>query len=134
MIPDVRLIAAVGRSGQIGLKGGLPWGDLFPEDRIAFREATRDCPVIVGHNTWPSVKHLHGTHGRDFFKDNTGLRPQGFLRLYGLEDRTVWIAGGAKTYLRWLPFAGERRITVLEWDGPADVWMPRDVWSPEVPL
>lgn len=134
MIPDVRLIAAVGKSGQLGLKGGLPWGDLFPEDRRAFREATRDCAVIVGHNTWPTVKHLQGTADRDFFTDNTGLRPDAFLRLYGLGTRTVWIAGGAKTYLRWLPFAGERRITVLDWDGDADVWMPRAVWSPEVPL
>ncbi|KOX53880.1 hypothetical protein ADL19_15020 [Streptomyces purpurogeneiscleroticus] len=134
MIPDVRLIAAVGKSGQLGLNGGLPWGDLFPEDRRAFREATRNNVVIVGHVTWETVKHLQGTAGRDFFKDNSNLRPEGFLRLYGLEDRQVWIAGGAKTYLRWLPFVSERRITVLDWDGPADVFMPREVWSPEVPL
>jgi dihydrofolate reductase len=130
---EIKLIAAVGRSGQLGLKGGLPWGDLFPEDRNEFRRRTAGGVVIVGHRTWPTVRHLQDTAGRSFLHDNTGVTPHGFLDLYEIDPtQTVWIAGGASTYLRWLPMVTERVITVLDFDGPADVWMPRTVWSPEV--
>lgn len=130
---NIHLIAAVGRSGQLGLNGGLPWGDLFQEDRKEFRRRTTGGIVIVGHRTWPSVRHLDGTADRALLCDNTGVSPAAFLDLYRIEtDMTVWIAGGAKTYLRWLPLVRERVITVLDWNGDADVWMPRSVWSPAV--
>lgn len=129
----IKLIAAVGKNGELGLEGDLPWGNLFPEDRQAFRDKTTDGIVIVGHRTWPSVRRLDGTHGRAILCDNTGLTPRDYLSLYRIEPgRTVWIAGGAKTYLRWLPLVGERHITVLDWTGPADVWMPAKVWTPEM--
>lgn len=128
---DIKLIAAVGKNGELGLNGGLPWGNLFPEDRKQFRDMTAGGVIIVGARTWPSVRHLDGTHDRALLCDNTGVTPLEFLKLYRIElDQTVWIAGGAKTYLRWLPLVGEKHITVLDWTGPADTWMPAKVWTP----
>lgn len=127
----IRLIAAVGRNGELGLKGGLPWGHLFPEDRRAFRERTAGGIVIVGGRTWPSVRKLQDTADRCFLHDNTGVSARRFLELYEIGgDRDVWIAGGAKTYLRWLPLVEEKVITVLDWTGPCDLWMPAKIWAP----
>jgi dihydromethanopterin reductase len=129
---DIKLIAAVGKSGQLGLDGGLPWTTMFPEDRIEFRKRTTGGIVIVGARTWPTVMHLQDTHDRAFLHDDIKVTPEAFLELYRIEpDHTVWIAGGAKTYLRWLHLVTERVITVLDFDGPADTFMPPEIWSPQ---
>jgi dihydrofolate reductase len=120
---EIILIAAVGRQGQLGLNGGLPWGDDFKEDRKRFRNVTAGGIVISGYVTYQTIKHLDGTHDRAFLSDWTDLTiPQQLLKVG--RSRTIFIAGGAKTYTRWLPYITRFDITVLPYDGPADVYMP----------
>lgn len=38
----------------------------------------------------------------------------------------VVIAGGAKTYRKWIPFVDQIHLTNVEYDGPADTWFPFD--------
>lgn len=127
---DIRLIAAVGRRGQLGLDGDMPWGRSFPDDLRRFRELTTGGIVVVGWRTWPTVERLQDTHGRRFVVDDVKLAPTEMLaRLQepdasGTRDRAVWIAGGAKTYARYAPFVDEFVIRRVPYDGPADTWLP----------
>lgn len=127
---DVRLIAAIGRRGQIGLAGDMPWGRGFPEDLRRFRELTAGGIVLVGWRTWPTVERLQGTHGRRFIVDDVKLAPAEMLAqlqepgVPGRKHRPIWIAGGAKTYVRYAPFVEEVVIRRVPWDGPADTYLP----------
>ena len=135
MAKEIVLIAAVGKSGQLGLNGGLPWGEDFPEDRARFARVTTNGIVIVGRQTWDSVKHLNQTHGRMFMFDSTRGNdpiPQFSLDSVAKSQATVFIAGGAKTYTRWMPYITRFDITVLDYDGAADVYMPPIFVRPHV--
>ncbi|MCV5856813.1 dihydrofolate reductase, partial [Escherichia coli] len=55
---DVRLIAAVGRSGQLGLDGKLPWHN--PVDLAWFKDQTMGGIVLAGHKTWCGLPDLPG--------------------------------------------------------------------------
>ena len=56
---DVRAMCAIGKRGQLGLKGRMPWeGDRRPEfvaDVARFWEATRGHVLIAGPTTLRSV-------------------------------------------------------------------------------
>ena len=127
---DVRLIAAIGRRGQLGRDGDMPLGRSFPNDLRRFRELTAGGIVLVGWRTWQTVERLQGTHGRRFVVDDVKLPPTEMLaRLQepdasGTRDRPVWIAGGAKTYARYARFVDEFVVRRVPYDGPADTWMP----------
>jgi dihydromethanopterin reductase len=119
----LKLIAAVGKRGQIGLNGELPWH--LPEDLVNFRRLTTNGLLIMGHRTLQSCKHLDGTFGRQLLLDRADLLPEDVdsLRvLGGFAD--VWVCGGAKTYQRWMPHVHTTVITLVDYDGPADVYMP----------
>lgn len=128
---QITLIAAVGRRGQLGLNGDMPWGRGHPEDLKRFREKTTGGIVIVGHNTWRWVAHLDGTHGRIFLEDNLRWTPFELAERLArrFDNPNIWIAGGAKTYARWMTRCTAFDITRLPYDGPADVWMPPIEWN-----
>jgi dihydromethanopterin reductase len=128
---DIRLIAAVGRSGQIGLDGRLPWSD--QSDMKSFRDATMGCGLIMGARTASNIRSLEGRYVWKWH----GADPGGFLdrvagevhRFPGTIQRDVlWIAGGAATYAAFWPFVRTAVITQVDYDGPADTFMP-PLWS-----
>lgn len=125
---DVRLIAAVGKSGQLGLGDALPWKD--PEDLAWFKSMTDGSVVIVGMNTYKTLPRLPNRIVIPFA--NRQMKPSTFLlmvdRLY--PNQVLWIAGGAKTYAAFLPFVRRSFITHVDYDGPADVYMP-PLWNTE---
>lgn len=141
--PDLRLIAAVGRHGQIGLDGELPWHD--PADFAFFKKMTAGGVVVVGRRTFPAVQHLNHTENRIFLVDGEAVydpKTQDMeswdfwapFRIAG-NTRTVWIAGGLNTYCKWIEMARLRDILMpwvispLAYDGPADTYMPLP-WAP----
>ncbi|RWX72517.1 dihydrofolate reductase [Mesorhizobium sp. M2A.F.Ca.ET.039.01.1.1] len=126
---DVRLIAAVGRSGQLGLGGKLPWHD--PADLAWFKRMTTPGFVIVGGRTYDTMPNLRPDRikigwGRD-------IDPEGLLKMCHTMDPAlpIWIAGGARTYAAFLPFVRHFVITAIDYDGPADVFMPK-LWGDPV--
>lgn len=123
----VHLIAAVGRSGQLGLNGTLPWHDL--EDLRWFKRVTVDEAVIVGRNTLPDVV---GLRDREIYVDDPETPCADFLKREGLDPvwRRLFIIGGAKTYARWLASGLVRLslITHIDYDGECDVTMPQ-LWN-----
>ena len=134
----VNMIAAIGRRGQIGLHGSLPW--FAPPDQAMFREATWGSVVVMGARTFDELAMAAGTAqplpGRivyDFRRHNT---PDGMLRLIALERPgwPVWIAGGAHTYRAFAPFVtGLKILSAVDYDGPADTWFPFDAYGMAMP-
>ncbi|CUA90154.1 Dihydrofolate reductase [Chelatococcus sambhunathii] len=117
---DVRLIAAVGRRGQIGLAGRLPWHE--PEDLAWFKAQTLGGAVVMGFRTAHAVGALPGRVVVPWLGDD----PQAIIDRIAREHpgRIVWIAGGAKTYAHFMSYVRRAVITLVDYDGPADVWMP----------
>lgn len=50
---ELRAIVAMGRRGEIGFRGDMPWH--LPEDLRHFKEMTMGHPVIMGRRTWESL-------------------------------------------------------------------------------
>lgn len=126
---DIRLIAAVGRSGQLGLGDNLPWHD--PEDLAWFKDQTMGGIVVAGWKTWRTLPDLPG---RKLILDPAlrNVAPRAVAERLAADNPGVpiWIAGGAKTYQRWLASGLIRRavITLVDYNGDATAWMP-SLWS-----
>ena len=131
MTQSVNLIAAVGRQGQVGLAGRLPWHN--PADLAFFRRMTMGGAIVVGRGTRPAMPYLPGRMVYTFGRGNT---PKGLLDLIALQypGWPVWIAGGPHT---WRTFAdhinGLRLISLIDYDGPADTWFPFDAFGMDGP-
>jgi len=117
---SVNLIAAVGKSGQLGLMGKLPWHDA--EDLKWFKKMTMNGFVIMGGNT---LSHVPSLEGRLLVGWRRDIDPEGLIKTLTEMDpkRDIWIAGGAKTYRAFMPFVRRSFITHIEYDGPADVFL-----------
>ena len=127
---NIHMIAAVGRNGELGLKGDLPWPKNGRDLRL-FNQLTRDCNVVVGAATWPSVKHLQGTSNRRFIVDPPNHPAQTIAQAcWDKGGCEVWIAGGAKTYRKWAPFIdGLKIVSFLDYHGEADTFFPFDAFG-----
>lgn len=122
-LPDVRSICAIGLSGQLGLRGGLPWeGDRRPEfkrDVARFFEMTRGHVLLAGPRTVASIPPFA-------FEDRTisVLRssddPEAILRRYS--GRVVFIGGGPPVWTAYASYILHWDITRLPYDGEADRW------------
>jgi dihydrofolate reductase len=119
-MPDVRLIAAIGKSGQLGLNGKLPWGREIG-DLTWFREQTIGHAVLMGRRTFESVGRLLG---RSIWiwdgEPPSEVMAIVFANLIG--DETLFIAGGARTYAAFAPFCTKFIVSRVDYDGPADAW------------
>lgn len=138
----INLIVAMDHKGQIGNKGGLPWGKI-PIDQNHFRnitigdDPTRMNVVIMGRLTWESLpkplKHRVNvvlSENKDFRIPRVlVLNSFAQLRLYIHElDPTfygdVFIIGGAKLYEEFLPEADRIYLTYVAGDFEGDTLFP----------
>lgn len=117
---DIRMICAVGESGQIGLNGMLPWGHDIG-DLSWFREQTMGHVVLMGHRTRNAIGALHG---RTVLGWDGISAPESVIKSVAghYPGRVLFIAGGAYTYATFAPFCTKFIITRVEYDGDADAW------------
>ena len=58
-MPDIRAMCAIGRRGQLGLNGRMPWegakGPEYTADVQRFFELTRGHVILLGPRTYRSV-------------------------------------------------------------------------------
>ena len=114
---NVRMIAAVGNSGQLGQGGSLPWHS--PEDLRHFKAATMGGICVVGaatHRTLPPLP------GRDVIVWRRKDDPIEFVHAH--KDRDIWICGGSLIYQVWREYASQTIISHIDYDGDADRHMP----------
>ena len=126
----------------IGKNGGLPWPSI-KEDFRFFKEFTWNKYLLVGRNTFDTLPLLKGREcicidQRSPFNPAIVENASGMsainvdmnyiIKLYELKKHFVMykyvIAGGAKTYERFLPYITEFYITHVKGEYEADTFMP----------
>ena len=109
----ISAIVAIGRRGQLGLNGCLPWND--SSDLKWFREYTAGKVVIVGSAT---AKKLPELPGRIVVVWHRDIRPSELVKQYP----DAVIIGGSTTYKAFSPYIKRWHISMIDYDGPADSW------------
>ncbi len=122
------MIAAVGKDLELGKNGDLCFH--LKKDMNFFKETTKGHPVIMGGNTFRSLrKPLPGranivlSHSDDF--------PEG-VEVYHSKDEIIakyqdadaFVIGGAKIYEMFLPDSDRIYLTEIDANADADVYFP----------
>jgi dihydromethanopterin reductase len=121
--PDVRAICAIGRRGQLGLGGRMPWeglrGRAYRDDVARFFEVTRGHVLIAGPRTADSVPDFARTD-RTVVTIRSSEAPAEVLARY--PRRVVYVGGGPAVWSAYAPFIRHWDITRLPYDDDADRW------------
>jgi dihydrofolate reductase len=124
----LNLIAAVGKQGQLGVQGHLPWVDTA--DLQWFQRTTMGSVVIMGQKTINLIpplpgRILHPYAGRHATPKDTLL----YVRS-AWPGWKLWVAGGEKTYRDFAPYVdGLKLINYIDYEGEADAWFPFDAYN-----
>ena len=129
------IIAAVGKRGEIGFEGSLPWH--LPEDLKRFKNLTRDHAVIMGRKTFESIIKSIGRPLPDrkniiITRNQNYTAPPGCIVLNSLEDALrevkdepeTFIIGGGEIYKAALPYTDRLCLTIINAKKDADVYFP----------
>lgn len=119
----VRAMCAIGRRGQLGLRGRLPWegetGPEFKEDVRRFWAATRGHVLLAGPATIRSIPE-GGYADRTIVEIRSSMRPSDLLHRFA--GRVVFVGGGPAVWTAFAPMIQNWDITRLPYDGDADRW------------
>lgn len=118
---DVRVICAIGKHGQLGLNGRLPWegdpGREYRADVQRFFDLTRGHVLIAGPRTigafpdWARAQMtLVEIHATD--------EPESVLRRFA--GRVAFIGGGPPVWKAYAHLIRHWDVTRLSYDGEAD--------------
>ena len=118
---DVRCICAIGRCGQLGLNGRLPWeGRLeraYVEDVERFSTPTRGHVVIAGPTTINSVPDWAAP-----IPQWPSARASRQKRCSPAPGRVVFVGAAPAVWEAYAPSSRHWDITRLPYDGDADRW------------
>jgi dihydromethanopterin reductase len=118
---DVRVICALGKRGQLGLHGRLPWegnpGAEFKADVARFFALTRGHVLIAGPRTIASFPDWARPR-MTLVEIRSTEKPEEVLARY--PDRVVFIGGGPPVWKAYARFVSHWDITRLPYDGDAD--------------
>lgn len=119
----VRAMCAIGLSGQLGLKGRLPWegnrGREFVADVERFFDMTRGHVLLAGPTTARAVPDF-ARADRTVMELRSSMDPEETLARF--PDRTIFIGGGPPVWDVYAPYIQHWDITRLPYDGEADRW------------
>jgi dihydromethanopterin reductase len=122
-MPDIRTMCAIGRRGQLGLGGRMPWeGERGPEyvaDVQRFFEVTRGHVILMGPCTKSSVPGF-AYEDRTIVEIRSAQSPAEVLGRF--PDRIVYIGGGPPVWRAYARYIRHWDITRLPYDGEADRW------------
>ncbi len=122
-MPDVRAMCAIGRRGQLGLDGRLPWegarGPEYLADVQRFFEMTRGHVIVLGPRTRSSVPAF-AYEDRTIVEIRSSERPAEVIEKF--PGRVIYIGGGPPVWRAYAPLIRHWDITRLPYDGEADRW------------
>jgi dihydromethanopterin reductase len=121
---DVRVICAIGKRGQLGLNGRLPWegnsGAEYKADVARFFALTRGHVLIAGPRTIASFPDWASPRMTLVAIRSTD-KPEEILARY--PDRVVFVGGGPPVWKAYARFVSHWDITRLPYDGEADRYL-----------
>ena len=132
----MKAILAMAKNRVIGKNGGLPWPSI-KEDFKWFKEFTMGKKLIIGKNTFDTLPMLKN---REIFvltrriEELSEIPNQYLINKNDLTgkiisdvsdlDSDIIVAGGAKTYVRLLPYITEFYVTHVNGSYEGDTFMP----------
>jgi dihydrofolate reductase len=138
----MKAIIAMAQNRVIGKNGGLPWPSI-KEDFKWFKEFTMGNTLIVGKNTFDTLPLLKNreclvlvkedkimvTNPNQYLVNNNSMTGQLItmtdIELYSqFRKDYLIVAGGAKTYIKLLPYITEFYVTHVNGNYDGDTFMP----------
>lgn len=125
----VSLVMACGLDGQIGLKNDLPWH--LPEDLKHFKDLTFGQSIIMGRRTFESIGRPLPGRQNIVVSSKLGYLP-GVTLASSLDEALLkvssgniaYVIGGVSLWVEAVSRADSAIISLVEYDGEADVSMP----------
>jgi len=139
----MKAIIAMAKNRVIGKNGGLPWPSI-KEDFKHFKEFTTGKTLIVGKNTFDTLPLLKNREclvltkpveaidayiTNQYLVNNNAMTGQ-MITMEDVESYSEFrkdyliVAGGAKTYVKLLPYITEFYVTHVNGTYDGDVFMP----------
>lgn len=129
------LIAAVGRSNELGKDGDLIW-HLSPDMKF-FRKTTSGHTIIMGRKTFnslgrvlPNRHHVVLTHADDsYFPEEVEVMHsfEDVYTKYCDSDEDVFVIGGGEIYRLFYPYADKMYLTQVN-----ETYCNADTYFPEI--
>jgi len=138
----MKAIIAMAQNRVIGKNGGLPWPSI-KEDFRWFKEFTTGNTIVVGKNTFDTLPLLKNreclvlvkedkimvTNPNQYLVNNNSMTGQLItmtdIELYSqFRKDYLIVAGGAKTYIKLLPYITEFYVTHVNGNYDGDTFMP----------
>ena len=127
---NIKMIAAVGKNGELGKNNDLIWH--FKEDMQFFRSTTTGSTVVMGRKTFESLPKALPKRRNVVISKNSAFKPEGAEAVSSIEsaleligDDRAFIIGGASIYKEFLPYAKELYLTEIDSACPdADTYFP----------
>jgi len=128
-LPNVTMIAAVGRNGVIGDGRSMPWH--LPEDLKFFKRTTMGHPMVMGRRTFDSMGVLPGRRSIVITRQ-PGWRHAGVETAHSLGEALalaapadeVFVVGGGEIYREAMPYAVRLLVTEVAQSPPGSVTFP----------
>jgi dihydromethanopterin reductase len=112
---------AIGRRGQLGWNGSLPWeGNTTPEyvaDVQRFFDVTRGHVLLSGPRTTASIPDFV-YHDRTIHEIRSWMKPEEVIARF--PGRVIFIGGGPPVWAAYAHLIRHWDITRLPYDGEAD--------------
>lgn len=129
----ISLIAAIGKNGELGLKGNIPW--YIPEDFKHFKKTTMGHHMVMGRKTFESIgKALPGRTTVVLSRNTSNSTSQipwvdSDLQAITLArengENELFIAGGGEIYSLFADRADRIYLSTVEFEGEADAYFPK---------
>lgn len=129
VLPNVTMIAAVGRNGVIGDGLTMPWH--LPEDLRFFKRTTMGHPMVMGRRTFDSMGALPGrrsvvvTRRRDWSAPGVEVAhslAEALDLVAGAEE--VFVVGGGEIYRQAMRYAARLLVTEVDRSPVGSVTFP----------
>ncbi len=136
------IIAAVGKNNELGYKGGLIWH--LPNDLKFFKQTTTGKTIVMGENTFKSLKGILPNRHHVVLSENTDFPDEvevfasleDFLHKYKKVKDEVFIIGGAMVYSEFIDLCERMYLTEVDDEfKDATVYFPKfnkSEWDSEV--
>ena len=128
----VSIIVAIGKEGQIGLDGKIPWH--IADDLKRFKKITQGHTVVMGRKTYDSVGRPFPKRNNIIISSNENYKIDGCNTFTNLLDaieysrehgeNELFLIGGSRIYSEGITLADKLYLTRVFYDGDADTYFP----------
>lgn len=134
MSTQLCLIAAFGNQGQVGLNGDLPWH--IPSELKHFKETTKDCPIIMGRNTFESIGHPLPGRRNIILSTKLPLVPGAEVARSLAEaiemvqgSHRAFVIGGPSVWEEALPHVSQLIFSEISYNDEADTYLSNEFFK-----